>query len=114
MHALSWGNDPALHDGKKWPSRTSKADPIHLIAGFRETEFIAIDMLSHRELLRVQCGGWHRPLSLLVNEQNIAEISFAFCKGGELTLLHSLPKIACKENYDDEWNLCELNGWSHG
>lgn len=114
VHALSWGNDPALHDGKKWPSRTSKADPIHLIAGFRETEFIAIDMLSHRELLRVQCGGWHRPLSLLVNEQNIAEISFAFCKGGELTLLHSLPKIACKENYDDEWNLCELNGWSHG
>ncbi len=114
MHALRWGKDHWLQKAKRWPVGNATTDSLCIVAGFKETEFVAINMFSHRALLRVQCGGWHRPLSLLIDGDNLAGISFAFVKGDELSLFHSLPRTFGIKPTDGEWSLCELNGWSHG
>ena len=80
-------------DGAHTYSGVSSAPVV--VAGFRETDFVIRDLRNQAELLRVDCGGWHRPFSLLMrssrldggapNEPNDATFAFAFVKNGKLT-----------------------------
>ena len=91
-----------------------------LAAGFKETEFVVHSLVNQCELLRVKCGGWHRPRSLLLDDVRRGEggFTFAFCTGGELTVLRRMPSAsgggAGGGDGGPNWNMRMLNVWSHG
>ena len=98
------------------PGRAALALPS-LAAGFRETEFVVLDLGNQRELMRAACGGWHRPRSFLFDGDGGGGFAFAFCKGGTLALLRregaGEPARGAKDA-SGGWNARTLNVWSHG
>ena len=112
-------------DGAHTYSGVSSAPAV--VAGFRETDFVIRDLRNQAELLRVACGGWHRPFSLLMrssrldggapNEPNDATFAFAFVKNGELTACARRENAGEGGNGGDAgaaWHARALNVWSHG
>jgi hypothetical protein len=98
------------------PGRAALALPS-LAAGFRETEFVVLDLGNQRELMRAACGGRHRPRSFLFDGDGGGGFAFAFCKGGTLALLRregaGEPARGAKDA-SGGWNARTLNVWSHG
>ena len=112
-------------DGAHTYSGVSSAPAV--VAGFRETDFVIRDLRNQAELLRVACGGWHRPFSLLMrssrldggapNEPNDATFAFAFVKNGKLTACARRENAGEGGNGADAvnaWHARALNVWSHG
>jgi hypothetical protein len=112
-------------DGAHTYSGVSSAPAV--VAGFRETDFVIRDLRNQAELLRVACGGWHRPFSLLMrssrldggapNEPNDATFAFAFVKNGKLTACARRENAGEGGNGRDAvnaWHARALNVWSHG
>ena len=110
MRALKWSVDVGFDPGKK----DAMGESLSIVAGFKNTEFIVIDASTNCELLRVHCGGWHRPISLLIGEGDCSGISFAFCQGAKLTLLERLPWNITYRDPAAKYNLRNLSGSSHG
>ena len=96
-----------------------------VVAGFRDTDFVIRDLRNQAELLRVACGGWHRPFSLLMRSSrgdgatNAADstFAFAFVKNGKLTACARREDAGEGGNGGDAgtaWHARALNVWSHG
>ena len=96
-----------------------------VVAGFRDTDFVIRDLRNQAELLRVACGGWHRPFSLLMRSShgdgatNDADstFAFAFVKNGKLTACARREDAGEGGNGGDAgiaWHARALNVWSHG
>ena len=112
VEALQWGT----HGDSESPT---------LAAGFKETEFVVHSLVNQCELLRVNCGGWHRPRSLLMDSgdstagEGTSEggFTFAYCKAGEITVLRRHPGVSGGERggkNGPNWNMRMLNMRSHG
>ena len=80
-------------------------------------------MVNQCELLRVNCGGWHRPRSLLLDDNRRGGgeggFTFAYCTRGELIVLRRLPSASGGgggggDGKIPNWNMRMLNVWSHG
>ena len=93
---------------------------LDLVAGFKGTDFVMYSQVNQCELLRVSCGGWHRPTSLLIEEprpDHFSGFTFAFYKEGVITLCR---KLASEFNSSDAsksspmWNTRMLNMQHHG
>ena len=89
--------DGALWDNEGLSTEASSSGLPDYVAGFRETDFVIRDMRDQAETLRVACGGWRRPFSLLMRSRRTgvsaagassaadATFAFAFVKNGRLT-----------------------------
>ena len=90
--------DGALWDNEGLSTEASSSGLPDYVAGFRKTDFVIRDMRDQAETLRVACGGWRRPFSLLMRSADASGVSaagassaadatfaFAFVKNGRLT-----------------------------
>lgn len=128
VEALQWGGGASggsTPGGGGGGDAGSTGESLTLAAGFKETEFVVHSLVNQCELLRVTCGGWHRPRSLLLDDVRRGGgeggFTFAFCKGGELTVLRRAPSASGggeggggAEGGGPNWNMRMLNVWSHG
>ena len=103
-----------------------------IVAGFRETDFVVRDLSNQVELLRVSCGGWHRPFSLCMDgggetmtKTKTKQFAFAFFRNGNITYCaRRSSSIVRAESTDGgytketnahaAWHARALNVWSHG
>jgi hypothetical protein len=116
-------------DGALWGDEDASTAPDY-VAGFRETDFVIRDMRDQAETLRVACGGWRRPFSLLMRSADPgvsaagasstadATFAFAFVKNGRLTECARREDADADENEGEAgertWRARALNVWSHG
>jgi hypothetical protein len=117
VRAVTWSSEHVRSVDRDSKMKGEIDESISVVAGFKNTEFIVIDASTNCELLRVQCGGWHRPVSLLIGESKLRGLSFAFCQGAKLTLIESIPWNITDHGVDapdDTWNSRYLRGSSHG
>ena len=117
VRAVTWSSEHVRSVDRDSKMKGAIDESISVVAGFKNTEFIVIDASTNCELLRVQCGGWHRPVSLLIGESKLRGLSFAFCQGAKLTLIESIPWNITDHGVDapdDTWNSRYLRGSSHG
>jgi hypothetical protein len=130
VEALQWGRGG--EGGSFSRGDGGERESLTLAAGFRETEFVVHSLVNQCELLRVNCGGWHRPCSLLLDDSYRGRgggggggaggggLTFAYCKGGELTVMRRLPSASgggdsgSGGSRSPNWNMRMLNVWSHG
>ena len=124
--------DGALWDNEDNEGLSTEASSSGLpdyVAGFRETDFVIRDMRDQAETLRVACGGWRRPFSLLMRSADASGVSaagassaadatfaFAFVKNGRLTACARREDADADENEKRKrtWRARALNVWSHG
>ena len=121
--------DGALWDNEGLSTEASSSGLPDYVAGFRETDFVIRDMRDQAETLRVACGGWRRPFSLLMRSADASGVSaagassaadatfaFAFVKNGRLTACARREDADADENEKRKrtWRARALNVWSHG
>lgn len=128
VEALQWAGGAgggSIPGGGGGGSAGGESESLTLAAGFKETEFVVHSLVNQCELLRVTCGGWHRPRSLLLDDVRRGGgeggFTFAYCKGGKLTVLRRPPSASGgggggggAEEGGPNWNMRMLNVWSHG
>ena len=127
-HAVS-SVDGALWDNEGLSTEASSSGLPDYVAGFRETDFVIRDMRDQAETLRVACGGWRRPFSLLMRSADASGVSaagassaadatfaFAFVKNGRLTACARREDTDADKNEKRKrtWRARALNVWSHG
>ena len=121
--------DGALWDNEGLSTEASSSGLPDYVAGFRETDFVIRDMRDQAETLRVACGGWRRPFSLLMRSADASGVSaagassaadatfaFAFVKNGRLTACARREDTDADKNEKRKrtWRARALNVWSHG
>lgn len=121
--------DGALWDNEGLSTEASSSGLPDYVAGFRETDFVIRDMRDQAETLRVACGGWRRPFSLLMRSADASGVSaagassaadatfaFAFVKNGRLTACTRRENTDADKNEKRKrtWRARALNVWSHG
>ena len=78
MRALKWSVDSKDDVGFDPGKKDAMGESLSIVAGFKNTEFIVIDASTNCELLRVHCGGWHRPISLLIRGRRLQRYIVCF------------------------------------
>lgn len=65
-------------DGIAKPGSNRGGDPRRLAAGFSATEFLVWDLEQQSELVKVTCGGWHRPHSFWIGRPQTSGVQTCF------------------------------------
>jgi hypothetical protein len=65
-------------DGIAKPGSNGGGDPRRLAAGFSATEFLVWDLEQQSELIKVTCGGWHRPHSFWIGRPETSSVKSCF------------------------------------
>jgi hypothetical protein len=69
----TWSNDGFANPGLKGVD-----NPRRLAAGFSATEFLVWDLEQQSELVKVTCGGWHRPHSFWIGRPETSGVKTCF------------------------------------
>ena len=111
-------------DATRWDTNNgdeNNSNTPSIVAGFRETDFVIRDLTNQVELLRVSCGGWHRPFSLWMDTAITKTFAFAFFKNGQITTVARRSAVSKQSDQTDDrivnaaaWHARALNVWLHG
>ena len=92
-------------DATRWDTNNgdeNNSNTPSIVAGFRETDFVIRDLTNQVELLRVSCGGWHRPFSLWMDTAITKTFAFAFFKNGQITTVARRSAVSKQSDQTDD------------